>query len=166
MYMNTFMNSSDNDKLNKDLTSVESNIPIALKDDTYIEKPVIEVSNTVSNFNYCYISDFDRYYFVTSKGYSQQRYIYQLEVDPLMSFRDEIEDLELIANKSSSKFNLYQIDKDVPRDQRDIINLINFQNGFNGGGGEEYILAVAGGYQPEPGPEPEPSEEVSDNGME
>lgn len=145
MILDTYRNNSDNNTLNKSLTSVESNITITLKDDTEIIAPTLILSNNVNqNFNYFYLSEFNRYYFVTSRTYSQQRYIVRGKVDPLMSFKSDIEDLSVIANRSSSRFNLYQTDGEISfLNKNDIITLA-FPGGFTG---YSMILAVNGGAQ-------------------
>ena len=57
MILDTYRNNSDNNTLNKSLTSVESNITITLKDDTEIIAPTLILSNNVNqNLNYFYLS--------------------------------------------------------------------------------------------------------------
>lgn len=142
MYIDTYINSSDKNTLNKDLTDVAKNVSVYLKEDTDQVEPTIILSNTVSqSFNYCYISEFNRYYYVKSRTYSQQRYYVKLKSDPLMSRASNIEDLEVIAERSSSNFNLFQIDEEVPSTNKTLFFAQNFSGGFNG---ETYILAVTG----------------------
>lgn len=159
MQMITYRNASEYDVLNKDLTKVEENISITLKDDTEMIRPTIITSNNISNnYNYVYLSAFNRYYFVKGKSYSQQRYYVQLEVDPLMSYKDAIKSLVVIANRCSQKFNLYQVDPEVPQLAPNVIATQKFPYGF---GGYSFVLAVTGGGRP---PEPEPNEEeVTEN---
>lgn len=158
MYIDTYINNSDNDTINKDLSIVESGVSVFLKEDTSLEEPTIILSFRESGtpakpayFNYCYISEFNRYYFMTERTYSQQRYYYKLKVDPLMSFASYIEDLNVVLTRSSSRFDLYLPDPEYPVRAKELIQTQSFSNGF---GGESLILAVTGGYAiPEP-PEP------------
>lgn len=137
-----YVNNSDNAKINKSLTTVMTT-DVKLKDDTENINPVIILSPSVStNFNYVYLQDFDRYYFVNSMTYSQQKYIVNLDIDVLMSFKTDIYDLNVIANRSSSRFNLYQSDGEISFLAKNDIITIPFERGFNG---ESMILAVNGG---------------------
>lgn len=141
--INTYTNSSDDHTLNKTIVAVGANISAVLKDDTDLLRPTLILSGNVSQaFNYVEIEDFNRYYYVTSRTYAQQRYYVQLAVDVLMSFNSEISDLNVIANRSSSRFNLYQKDTQVPKREDDIIVCQNFYGGF---GSPTMILAVNGG---------------------
>ena len=142
MYINTYINSSDNQKLNKDLTDVELNISVLLKSDTELIEPTLILSPDVDqDFNYFYISEFDRYYFVTARTFSQQRYFVKGLVDVLKSNKDDIEDLIVIAERSSSTYNLYQADNEIPTSVKPLIFGQNFSGSFSG---ETYILAVTG----------------------
>lgn len=142
MYINTYINSSDNQKLNKDLTDVELNVSVLLKDDTEFIEPILILSPTVDqDFNYVYISEFNRYYYVTARTFSQQKYYVKCMVDVLMSNNSDIEDLVVIADRSSSTYNLYQADNEIPTSVKPLIFGQNFSGSFSG---ETYILAVTG----------------------
>ena len=155
MYIDTFINYSDNLKLNKNIEAVEANVNVVLKDSTDILRPVIRLSmryygtpSKPAYFNYCYISEFGRYYFVKNRTYAQQYLEVALEVDPWMSWLSYLNDVEVIANRSSSRFDLYLPDNDLPVRADASVRVIPFYNGFTAEGNEEFILAVAGGYQP------------------
>lgn len=142
MYINTYINSSDNQKLNKDLTDVELNVSVLLKDDTEFIEPILILSpNVDQDFNYVYISEFNRYYYVTARTFSQQKYYVKCMVDVLMSNNSDIEDLVVIADRSSSTYNLYQADNEIPTSVKPLIFGQNFSGSFSG---ETYILAVTG----------------------
>lgn len=143
MTITTYRNASEEHVLDKQLTVVNSGVTAMFKDDTNMINPTIIISSLLSkNFNYVYISDTDRYYYVTDMTYSQQRTLITLAVDVLMSFNSEIKDLYVIANRSSSYFNLYQKDDSIPFENRNLIATQPFSSGF---GGESLILAVNGG---------------------
>ena len=155
MYIDTYVNYSDNLKLNKNIEAVEANVNVVLKDSTDILRPVIRLSmryygtpSKPAYFNYCYISEFGRYYFVKNRTYAQQYLEVTLEVDPWMSWLSYLNDVELIANRSSSRFDLYLPDNDLPVRADANVRVVPFYNGFTAEGNEEFILAVAGGYQP------------------
>lgn len=142
MYITTYVNASDEHVLDKSITKVHDNINVVLKDDTNMINPVIIVSGSLApSYNYVYLTDFNRYYYVRDITYSQQRYYIALEVDVLMSFNAAIKSLEVIANRSSSRFNVYQPDNSIPFLQRNVIATQKFPSGF---GSESLILAVNG----------------------
>ena len=142
MTINTYINTSDDRTLNKTLTVVESLVNCVLKDDTEMIRPTIILSkSTDQSFNYVYIPTFDRYYFVRSKTYSQQRYYIECEVDVLQSFSSDIESLKVIANRSSSTFNAYQHDSEISKLAYNTVTTRPFSSGFNG---LSIVIAVAG----------------------
>lgn len=144
VHITTYNNESDQNTLNKTLTQISINlINAVLKDDTDLINPTLILSNNVlQNFNYVHIQEFDRYYYVTTRAYAQQRYYVTLAVDVLMSNKDAIEDLTVIAERSSKSFNLYQVDNEVPKTANNTIATQRFSNGF---GGQSFILATTSG---------------------
>lgn len=143
MTITTYSNASEEHVLDKDITKINENISVILKDDTNVLSPTLITSQNIShNFNYIYISEFDRYYYVKNITYSQQRFYIECTVDVLMSFNSDIKSLELIANRSSSRFNVYQPDSHVKFLQKSIIATQKFPYGFNG---NSLILSVNGG---------------------
>lgn len=142
MYITTYVNASDEHVLDKSITKVHDNINVVLKDDTNMINPVIIVSGSLApSYNYVYLTDFNRYYYVRDITYSQQRYYIALEVDVLMSFNAAIKALEVIANRSSSRFNVYQPDNSIPFLQKNVIATQKFPYGFDAA---SLILAVNG----------------------
>lgn len=143
MQITTYRNASEEHVLDKQLTVVNSDVTAMFKDDTNMINPTIIISSLMSkNFNYVYISDTNRYYYVNDMTYSQQRTFINLSVDVLMSFNSEIKNLDLIANRSSSRFNVYQPDSEVKFLQKSIIATQKFPYGFTG---SSMILSVNGG---------------------
>lgn len=142
MNITTYVNASDEHVLDKSITKVHDSISVILKDDTNLINPVIIVSGSLApSYNYVYITEFNRYYYVRDITYSQQRYYIALEVDVLMSFNAAIKDLEVIANRSSSRFNVYQPDNSIPFLQNNIIATQKFPAGFSS---QAFVLAVNG----------------------
>ena len=142
MYVNTYTCTTDEHNLTPTLTAVDSNVTTIFKSDVDPLNPVIVVSNNMSrNFNYIYISEFDRYYFCKVVR-SQNMYLAECHVDPLYSWKTYIDELEIIANRSSSRFNVYQPDAQVSFLQKSVIATQKFPYGFNG---QSLILAVNGG---------------------
>ena len=143
MTITTYSNASEEHVLDKSLTKINENVSVILKDDSNVVSPTLITSQNIShNFNYIYISEFNRYYYVKNITYSQQRFYIDCAVDVLMSFNADIKSLNVIANRSSSRFNVYQPDAQVAFLQKSIIATQKFPYGFNG---QSLILAVNGG---------------------
>lgn len=73
-----------------------------------LSTPSIIVANIDFTYSYCYIPDFGRYYFVhDSVILAQNRYQYNLVVDVLASFREEILSSSMYVKRSASSYNLF-----------------------------------------------------------
>lgn len=141
--MTTYANASEEHVLDKSLTKIEDQVDIEIKENSNIINPTIILSRERNiNFNYVYMTAYNRYYYVRNVTFSQQRYYIDLEVDVLMSFNTNIKKLDVIANRSSSRFNVYQSDSAIPFLQKNIIATQKFPMGFNA---QSLILAVNGG---------------------
>ena len=103
----------DNRKLNKTLTEIKL-ITVRLKDDTDIMHPVIELdgANLPPTANYCYIAAFGRYYYINQQDIKIGRdLVLTLSVDVLMSWKSQILNSTVIAERTSNKYNKYIPDK-------------------------------------------------------
>lgn len=139
----TYIISDEEHVLDPSLTLVESGISAVHKEDTNMLHPTLIFSQNVDqDFNYIYIPKYGRYYFLKERTFSQQRYVVSFDVDPLRSWKSDIKDLNVIANRSSSYYNVYQRDDSIPFENRNIVTTQNFTSGFNG---QSLILAVNGG---------------------
>lgn len=115
MNITLYNNTSDNRALTKSLTEIKT-ISVRLKDDTNIMRPVIELdsANLPPAANYCYIPTFSRYYYINQQGISVGRdLMLTLDVDVLMSFSNTIKNAQVVANRTSNKFNRY-ISDNIP----------------------------------------------------
>jgi len=73
-----------------------------------LSTPSIIVANIDFKYTYCYIPDFGRYYFVHDAVIiAQNRYQYNLVVDVLASFRNNILDSSLYVKRSATSYNLF-----------------------------------------------------------
>lgn len=139
----TYSISEDNHVLSPTLTPLQSSVSAIHKENTNMLHPTLILSgNVTQSFNYIYISEYGRYYFLKERTFSQQKYICTFDVDPLRSWSSEVSALSVIANRSSSYYNLYQKDDSIPFENRNLIATQPFSSGF---GGESLILAVNGG---------------------
>lgn len=137
-------NASERNKVNKVLTTVET-LTGSLRDESSIINPVIliEYSNP-TNFNYCYISEFGRYYFVDDVVVVRTGLLrLSLSVDVLESFKNEILNEYAIVEQSTTRFNKYLPDENWKTLVKTKTDIINFSSGLLENG--EFILITAGG---------------------
>ena len=74
--------------------------------------PVIDIADTkqtgaIPLFNYAYIADFDRYYFIDDVSWSQGIWSLSMHVDVLASFKEDIENSRQYVIRSASRSNPY-----------------------------------------------------------
>lgn len=88
-----------------------------LRDECDILNPVLTIEglNPDTMFNYCYIPDFKRYYFITESSVVRTGLIqFNLHVDVLQSWSKEILELEAIISRNEYDFNNHLEDTRVP----------------------------------------------------
>lgn len=80
---------------------------IKLKQPTSLSNPVISLKdNNNLKYNYCYIPDFDRYYWIIDAVVENKDIVsYSLSVDVLASYRSEIMNSTKYINRSASNYN-------------------------------------------------------------
>lgn len=140
-----YSNKTDGNVLNKDTFKLEDGeIPCTFKDDTEMVDPtlIFTPSPAVNKCDYIWVGEpYNRYYFVKNRELSAGRVYVTCHVDVLMSFKESINNIEVIASRSSSKFDIYQIDTKMPVENFHDITTVEFPTGF---GSDEWILAVTG----------------------
>lgn len=107
---NFYVNSSDKLKVEKDLTQILTNKIITIIEPVDIFNPIIKLSKQIGSlsFNYIYISDFNRYYFVTEPPtWRGGFYEVKLHCDVLMSFKSGFYTKNVIIKRNSRNYNLY-----------------------------------------------------------
>ena len=120
-----------------------------IKDITSAMEIVIEIEKTNPvkyNYNYMYISEFNRYYFIDDiKLLGNNRWLISGSVDVLYSFMNDILNTTVIIDKSENELNanLYLDDGSFVMDSRKYNEVIEFPNGLIENG--SYILICAGG---------------------
>ena len=104
-----------------------------LKENCNMLEPVILIqSDTVPDYNYAYITEFNRYYFV-APAVNEGNLFWSLpmHVDVLYTWRAGIMSAPCIVAKSSSSYNLYLNDVNYKCYQNPHIFTQNYPNGFN-----------------------------------
>ena len=115
-------------------------------DDTEIVNPVMKLSSfDQAQVNYVYIPSLDRYYYVTGVTYSKGYYLISLHVDVLMSFKNSILNMPIIASRNSSHYDKFMHDDRMKTEQftHDVYKGFKGGNAFSGTA-NTFLLAVMG----------------------
>ena len=132
---------SENNRVNKVLTN-EISIDGTLRDELNILNPVVTFMSNVINFNYCYIEELHRYYYVESViAIRHNYYMVRLSCDVLMTYKDEIRNIYANVERQENVNNSY-INKGYSVESREVIEKYPFENKFTDG---EYILITTRG---------------------
>ena len=145
-----YNNKSDKRQLVKNIAEIKTILATA-KGDINIISPTLIIQNFSTDFNYCYISDFDRYYFVKSITLlTGQRIQIDLTVDVLMTYKEEIKNLTVNVLRYENIEPTFLTDSRIPLLSDTVQKVIEFpKNIFNLENPEEnsknFLLTVAGG---------------------
>lgn len=138
---------SERERINKVLGSYIA-MTGTLRGESSVINPsfLIEYSNP-SDYNYCYIPSFGRYYFITNIT-SVRNNIWRIDcsVDVLMSFKNEILNLNVIVSDVSTgepSASTYYNGEQWAATVKTKTDVINFPSGLLDDG--EYILITSGG---------------------
>ena len=145
MEVQFYYNRSDERQIFKELSTGEK-LTGTLRDMSSIIKPTIMFeSESVMKYNFCYIPEWRRYFFVRDiESYRTNLYIVHLECDVLMSFKNDIFQFQVVIDKQTMSENgdEYIDDGSLVSDNIMFNRVYNFSNGFNDS--PEYILITAG----------------------
>lgn len=146
MDLRLYYTSDENNKINKSLRNGMI-LTGTMRNDSSIISPVIMVEGSSFNsYNYAYIPQFDRYYFIKEiTNYRNNLWILTLEVDVLMSFKSSILNMHCIfIETETTGADRYLSDTRVWVNKvKDKTDILTFPNGLLETG--EYILITAGG---------------------
>ena len=150
MQIDLFVCKAERNRVNKsDHISSRFTMSGTLKKPTSTTNVIIEVekSNPVAyNYNYMYISEFKRYYFIDDVvNIANNRWEIHASVDVLFSFKNDILSTSAIIDKTETEntSNLYLDDGSFVMDSRKYNEVKEFPSGLNENGA--YILICAGG---------------------
>lgn len=154
-----YFNYSDRNVMAKDIHQVGEDVQILFKRDTTLEKPTfildeaIAIDNTVVNYLYV-AGNVKRCYYVNDVLFTQGHIELVCEVDPLMSFKNEILEQPAIIKRQATKINYYLNDDKLKANQYTHRDTYRFSGGFDAHA-QEFILTVVGNseksYQPSSG---------------
>lgn len=150
MQINLFTCTAENERVDKtDYISNRFAMNGSFRNESNVIDPIIlvEKTNPVKFFyNYMYIPDFERWYFITDcKTIRNKLWEIHAHVDVLYTWRDAINKSRAIIDKTAdgSMANLYMDDGSFVMDSRKYNTVIPFSTGLDTDG--TFILICAGG---------------------
>lgn len=148
MTIELYINVSEPHRLNKNLVSGKTYTG-TLKNRSSVIDPTftIESSDNLSQYNYCYIPAFNRYYFISNiEVINVNLWGFGCHVDVLTTYKSHLKSLSAIISRQELEYNLYLTDdKLLVEVDRDIITL-GFNNPLaSASGGRSFVLTIAGG---------------------
>lgn len=128
------VNSSPVEKIGKTLSD-GLNFDVVLKSDTSILRPVLLLSSPtpITGYNYMYISDFSRYYFIDDiKSVRNGQWEVSAHVDVLETYKTAILANSAVIKRQQNLFNLYLDDPEFKTYTTQRVQCKRFPaNGFN-----------------------------------
>ena len=146
MEIKLYISSDETNKIDKTITN-EIVLNGTIKDETSVINPIILIeADNLTQYNYCYIPLFKRYYFIKDITVVRNNlFRLFLDIDVLMSYKDEILNLDCIVNKQENNSTPYINDNSRIYENRNFTSIINYRNGFDDDG--NFILITAGGIK-------------------
>lgn len=144
MTIKLYINRSDKNVLDKNITQVGSDITGTLRDDCSVVDPVIKVEGLAANItgvNYAYIQEFNRYYYINNITCSGPFFELQMHVDVLKTYAQEIRENRAVISRQQNKYNLYLQDGVFKTEAFPHIQVAQFPTGFDS---FNFVFTVAG----------------------
>lgn len=138
-----YKTADENSKLEKTLSEEETLVG-ALKDGCSVTAPSIMIQTNPIGYNYAYISEFERYYYIKNVTVVRKNmFLIGLQVDVLMSYKEQIKDLSGVVSRLTS--GSPYANRDVLCSVKETHRRIDFpETPFTENG--SYILIAKGGY--------------------
>lgn len=132
--------------------SPADNYSCVLKDNCSITDPYLEVAISSGNpaalgYNYAYIEDFSRYYFIEGWEYSRGLWTCTLSEDVLASFKTQIGALTKYVNRSSAEKNGYLTDTIYPTAANANVTYLTNDSPFRVNPNGSFIVGIIGKSQ-------------------
>ena len=141
-----YVNNSPVEKIDKNLTGNHTISDVLLKRDTSILRPVLLVNSAqdIFTFNYMYISEFSRYYFIDDiRSVHDNLWEISAHVDVLETYKSQILANTAVIRRQSLKYNTYLNDPEWKTYAYEQVAAFKFPvTPFNKD--LKYILTVAG----------------------
>lgn len=144
MNIDLYVNNSQNNVVNKDITLVQSltgsHLLKNVSNNTL--EIVVSYNENYDKVNYLYIPHFKRYYYITDITYSQQKLIITAKCDVLMSFKSQILQSEQIVIAQENTGDMYLEDATWSEDSRQYVRNLYFDDDHFNHSKDCYLLAV------------------------
>lgn len=150
-----YQSSDDFNVVNKSLLNPLEILNYNIKFNTSILNPTIELSSIniydIQNYNYTYIEEFNRYYFISNiVSMTSKKVELTLNVDVLMSFKNEILKQEHNIVRQENKYNSNIVDSNYIENVEVLREIVKFENtplniSNATTNDNNYVLIVAGG---------------------
>lgn len=144
MNITFYQNISEYNAVNKSIRELAT-LTGALREESSIIDPIITISdadNYVGSMNYAYISEFNRYYFITNiESIRTNLWRISFHVDVLYTYRNEIKSNSAIIERNENQYDLKLNDGLFKTQQNPRIAQFPFPSGFNTW---NFVLAIAG----------------------
>lgn len=148
MIVDFMQNFSPNDYLHKQF-NVLSEIDCTILEPCNILNPVfiLDYNSDLTKCNYCYVSEFGRYYYARTEIANGNRLYVYCTVDPLQSWQNEISNLYVNISESERSQRTYVPDTRVSLENAIDIQTIAFpfELGNSDFSGVHYMMSVIGG---------------------
>ena len=138
-----YQNLSDNRVLTKNIVN-SLEVSGTLRNECSVVTPVIQIQTTqnLSTYNYCYIPEFHRYYYINEiRSIVNGVFEISLKCDVLMTYKQGILASRGVVSRQQNNVNLYLDDPKLPIYSNTFTVTKNFPSGLTG---ESYVLVVAG----------------------
>lgn len=133
MQIRFYNTASENNRIGKTLED-ETTLTGSFKGEVDLQNPVLTVTTDLLNFNYCYMPDFGRYYFIDKIEITRVGlYTIFLKIDVLETYKNAIKQLKVVVSNSAGAnpyYNGYINGVDVRTEYETKM----FQNNFNENG--------------------------------
>lgn len=145
--INLYICSDENNKITKNNLSGLKQYTGVFRDEVNVMTPVfqIETTDNLSGYNYAYIDDFSRYYYIKEiKAVRNGLWELSLAVDVLMTYKTELADVKIIAARSEVNFNQMLTDSERATYQDKRTQTYNFPRSLDANGNKYYLVLTGG----------------------
>ena len=145
MNVTLYKNTSEKAKVGKTLTSASTHTGTLREGCEVVNPSIILEGDNLSDFNYMYIPEFHRYYFITGIT-SIKKGLWQIDghCDVLESYKEQIKTQKAVVERQEQNYNLYLNDPEWKVYTNKQVLTREFPAGFLDSG--NYFLTVVGGY--------------------
>ena len=142
-----FVCTDENERINKTNLSGQKDYIGIFRNEVNVMTPVfpIETTDNLSGYNYAYIAEFHRYYYIKSiKAVRNGLWELSLAVDVLMTYKTSLANVPIIAARAENGFNQMLTDKERATYQDKRTQTYNFPRSLDANG-RKYYLVLTGG---------------------